>query len=68
MGLLGLCEADESSIFSEALSADTDTVLADQTLSVTANLASSSTLGVVLWVREPDIFVAHVVIVSLLEN
>jgi len=53
---------DESNVMSplpEALSADVETILADQTSLVGADAARSAALAVCAWTRVPNSFVSH---------
>jgi len=55
--LLG--EADDLGALAEALSADVEAVLADQTGLVEADTALARALAVDLWAGVPDVLVSH---------
>lgn len=52
-------ETNVGGSLSEALTADVQTVLSDQTSVRGADSALSRTLTVVSWVGEPNVFVSH---------
>lgn len=60
-----LVETNVLSLLSEALTADVQAVLSDQTGVGSANSALSRTLTVVSWVGEPNVFVSHDLSVSM---
>lgn len=57
-----LVETDVRGSLSEALTADVQTVLSDQTRVRSANSALSRTLTVVSRVGEPNVFVSHIAV------
>jgi len=59
MYLAVLGEANVGRLFSEALTADVQAVLADETCWVGANAAFAGALAICAWARVPDGFVRH---------
>lgn len=60
MPLTVLVETNVSGSLSEALTANVQAVLSDQTRVRSANSALSRALTVVSWVGEPNVFVSHI--------
>ena len=57
--LVELLEANVLRTLPEALTADVETVLADQTVAVTAHTALAGTRTISAGVRVPDVLVSH---------